>query len=709
MAMDHDAAVSWPEQLPEETLMAPSNEDDFSSFLEFGLDFTDMEGHNPASVQHQRTIQHPDNHIVTSMAEDSHVNADHAGPPPQFAPHMAMGIPNNGSVDDQAFHFSHEQQHQQHQQHQQRQMAQHNQLQLAHQHAQHHLEKYPPHSAPHHYPEGQHVIPPTPNSIELHGGAARYPQRVDMGNEIYDRYSQMNDDQVTRISISHLGSHKSHQTAQQAAFYTPLVSPAMTPLETQFRLPEYTIPGEYFTPLTSPALEAQNSNSNGYPFTTQPPTAQSQMDAAGMVMTSAPSSPAVFRRQRRRPSTVTRAGGRAAKASPSIQPKNWRKQTQLMADDLAAGLGQEQASIRPPTSGGSSLRYNGHDSSQDSVSPEPISEPLMPPPAVPQTRKSPAFRPQVHASDESAPATPATLMKISNRPQHSQEPVGQFSGFASLVTGEPQDELMEDVVLPEAATTLRPRPSRIDTTVTTNETQSTPLAEPKSAERPVSGSLTPAGAMPSPSGPIAKKSESKATNGRKRQSVSSSHVSPALRPRISPSIQPLVRGDGITGENSALYLASKSNYQHILDGTLLPGVSYPETLAENLSSKRTNHKLAEQGRRNRINTALKEIEALLPPGFAHQHAAKESKEAASAGKNGDKEKEKNSQQTISKASTVEMAIDYIKSLKQELDDTKAQLNLAVSKLTAQNSRSPSEDSKSQIMSNANGATDIDST
>jgi Helix-loop-helix DNA-binding domain. len=60
----------------------------------------------------------------------------------------------------------------------------------------------------------------------------------------------------------------------------------------------------------------------------------------------------------------------------------------------------------------------------------------------------------------------------------------------------------------------------------------------------------------------------------------------------------------------ALYLASKSNYQHILDGTLPSGVSYPEALAENLSSKRTNHKLAEQGRRNRINNALKEIELL---------------------------------------------------------------------------------------------------
>jgi hypothetical protein len=135
-----------------------------------------------------------------------------------------------------------------------------------------------------------------------------------------------------------------------------------------------------------------------------------------------------------------------------------------------------------------------------------------------------------------------------------------------------------------------------------------------------------------------------------------------------------------------LFYGSKSNYQHILDGTLLPGVSYPETLAENLSSKRTNHKLAEQGRRNRINTALKEIESLLPPGFAQERLSKEKSEKTGSQtsgneKNGDKEKDKSSTTAISKASTVEMAIDYIKALQEELADTKAQLKAAEAQLS----------------------------
>lgn len=141
---------------------------------------------------------------------------------------------------------------------------------------------------------------------------------------------------------------------------------------------------------------------------------------------------------------------------------------------------------------------------------------------------------------------------------------------------------------------------------------------------------------------------------------------------------------GITSETSALYLASKSNYQHILDGTLLPGVSYPETLAENLSSKRTNHKLAEQGRRNRINNALKEIETLIPASFVQIKHAKEA--AICNAKGGDKEKEKEKEkekagnQPISKASTVEMAIDYIKALQQELEETKGKLAAAEERL-----------------------------
>jgi hypothetical protein len=109
----------------------------------------------------------------------------------------------------------------------------------------------------------------------------------------------------------------------------------------------------------------------------------------------------------------------------------------------------------------------------------------------------------------------------------------------------------------------------------------------------------------------------------------------------------------VSGDTHALLLASKSNYQNILDGTIVPGVNYPTSLSTNLTSKRTSHKIAEQGRRNRINTALQEMESLLP-------ASRRTKDGKSP--------ENSIQSNNSKAAKVESAIDYIKELQQESSD-----------------------------------------
>lgn len=141
----------------------------------------------------------------------------------------------------------------------------------------------------------------------------------------------------------------------------------------------------------------------------------------------------------------------------------------------------------------------------------------------------------------------------------------------------------------------------------------------------------------------------------------------------------------VSAETSALLLASKSNYQNILEGTHLPGVSYPDALSTNLTLKRTSHKIAEQGRRNRINLALQEIASLLPPTSPTANGTT-SNGSKSPGGEGGKEgtgKEKPVQQTAaqqtaaqqsnSKASTVEMAIDYIKDLKEEVADLRLKM------------------------------------
>jgi hypothetical protein len=57
-------------------------------------------------------------------------------------------------------------------------------------------------SAQQYMQQGQQMIPPTPNSMELHGNAARYPQRVDDHSDMYDRYSRINEEQVCRLNIN---------------------------------------------------------------------------------------------------------------------------------------------------------------------------------------------------------------------------------------------------------------------------------------------------------------------------------------------------------------------------------------------------------------------------------------------------------------------------------------------------------------------------
>ncbi|KAL4870185.1 helix-loop-helix DNA-binding domain-containing protein [Aspergillus spectabilis] len=661
--MEHDPSMAWSE-------MPPPAEDEFSNFLEFGMQFPDLEtqhgttDHLPSrSVAHQvamaTSTAPPQQQQMAAMDPDG-VTAQ-----PQsytrmmgdftveLSGHNQQGIPHSSSYSNgpmtPAFYA------------QKPQMFHHSQQQ-----------QQPPTTQPY-IPQGQMMIPPTPNSMELHGNAATYPQRVGDNSEMYDRYARMMEEQ---------------------ALYTPLVSPAMTPLESQFRQPEYTIPGEYFSPLTSPAIEAQNVNSNGFPIHSGPMTEVNFVHSPvenGFPVSSAPSSPGLARKQRRRPSTASKTFQSRAKKqqSPSVRPLT-RTRSRL-TDGVMTALAEGQPNPTSHPYNGNVPHSGGAESSgQDSVSPEPLSEPLMPPPALPPSRKSPAIAPQTHQpQNTSEPATPAMLMRIQRSPHARTASDHNLTPTQPPVT-EPHDDIMEDVVLPEAATPsaqlFRPQVARIDTVIPTNP--SSPIISANFAPHPelhnstflekAPGSVAPSPRsmpMPSPSGPVPRKSETPklGPNSRKRQSLSSSHPSPSLRPKISPNIQPLVAGD-----TSAAYLAGlKSNYQQILEGTLLPGVSYPETLAENLSSKRTNHKLAEQGRRNRINNALKEIETLIPQAYVQM---KNSKEAAACNGKADKEKDKAGNQPISKASTVEMAIDYIKALKTELDATKTKLVACEAKL-----------------------------
>lgn len=125
----------------------------------------------------------------------------------------------------------------------------------------------------------------------------------------------------------------------------------------------------------------------------------------------------------------------------------------------------------------------------------------------------------------------------------------------------------------------------------------------------------------------------------------------------------------MTDNAHTLFLANRSNYQNLIEGTNIPGVSYPSDLPTQLTSKRTSHKIAEQGRRQRINVALQEMQTLLPktsPTISAKIGAQDDEDdedeedggkrkGGTGGKGGGN----------SKAATVESAIVYIKALQKE--------------------------------------------
>jgi hypothetical protein len=152
----------------------------------------------------------------------------------------------------------------------------------------------------------------------------------------------------------------------------------------------------------------------------------------------------------------------------------------------------------------------------------------------------------------------------------------------------------------------------------------------------------------------------------------SAQLSPAIRPKISisPNIQPLIPGGGpgaLNDQERTTFLASRSNYQNLIEGTNIPGVSYPSDLPTQLTSKRTSHKIAEQGRRQRINIALQKMQTLLPKSLpGEKNGVNDDEDDEDEDDDGGKRKGSGSgggkSGGNSKAATVESAIVYIEQL-----------------------------------------------
>lgn len=329
----------------------------------------------------------------------------------------------------------------------------------------------------------QQQVPLTPISTEMQ--ATQYkPVMESVGQMIFDR---------------------------QNASFTPLVSPAQTPVENAWNMPEYVMADEFFSPLTSPAIEAQqqqytptNATSPPVEFTRD----ASLSDRLGAV-----------RKSRRKLTPTSRTSApRSVRQSPATKPLTRRRQPN---EAVPENGDYASASQLPSSNAGIGI------GSDDSVSPEAFSEMLMRPPPVPSSRLS-AATVSSNSQDENAPVTPATLMKM---------PAKQTVSEQSPALPAP----MEDIALPAAMTSGPQILPQLDTKVGNDSPDSTPVVSAKTPKlsvdsTPRSTAIKTINASTEDLSRIARGGRL----GKKRQSISSAAISPALRPKISPSISPLV-------------------------------------------------------------------------------------------------------------------------------------------------------------------------
>lgn len=463
--------------------------------------------------------------------------------------------------------------------------------------------------------------------------------------------------------------------------FTPLVSPAVTPLDPHFNMENaFTVPGAYFSPLTSPALHAQNDSSSAYDHSTHSNNSPVEMDLEAPAI--APTATNQDLAKKARKNNAAKARGKASiKSSPITKPQ--RRKTGPSPAIVSQVLSEvDERSMRPGDQGLLPLPATSTDGSEEnaSVSPENLTD--MPPPPLPNRRstsKSPYIHPQSGnpqqpqpqslneeqpQQQQPHPATPASLMKL----PASKEKRHPTSGLEqNTVT-----ENIESLELPESISNRPLAP--INTSLMSPSLRIEPSSARGSILQPLPSPVIRASGTasasqspqlrPGSSGPSARKTPQLASRNHRKRSTGSVHASPALLPRISPNIKPLLPGTpGMSAEDTASrLLMSKSNYQNILEGNTVPGVSYPSELSTNLTSKRTSHKIAEQGRRNRINSALQIMAGLLP-----EHQTIEMEEAEK------KEAKQGNNVPNSKASVVENAIIHMKNLQQENVDLKQEL------------------------------------
>ncbi|KAF9317883.1 hypothetical protein BG003_000195 [Podila horticola] len=223
--------------------------------------------------------------------------------------------------------------------------------------------------------------------------------------------------------------------------------------------------------------------------------------------------------------------------------------------------------------------------------------------------------PSTIASQSSAlaPVTPASLMNL-----------GAGSGSESTPHSSPKFG---------GQTKSKPKPLSLDESADPTGSSSS-SSQKRGAKRQANGSvgsgilapstprqvpLTPGGSMMSPMPPPATGFTQLISPALKPTLMPQTHrgsqsvlMSPRSQPLlVSPSLKPWL--PGVSTSEAMARLASKSNYQNILDGdhTAL-GLSYNTDLHSGIELRRTSHKAAEQKRRDSLKHCFDDLRQMIP-------------------------------------------------------------------------------------------------
>ncbi|CDK25328.1 unnamed protein product [Kuraishia capsulata CBS 1993] len=392
------------------------------------------------------------------------------------------------------------------------------------------------------------------------------------------------------------------QSYKPEVIFTPLISPAVTPLDSNRNKSLSAQGNGNFSPLTSPALEFQHPRSpvmrtkrspNSMGSSSVSPPIPSHDEAS--LKTKKPKTPAST------PLVGPSLSGRMAKQSPVIKARRGGYTPSLKRQSSSSFHGSSRSSSVISMMTPSSV------STQDTEVALPDAELMLPPPVPRKERQTTSPEEDERISSTSSetmrPATPAMLMSFTmqklQQNQNSERNLQQTSQSQSPLKSHPHSNSHDNLNDPAYnGNVVFANPRRH------SSTQSSPVILPSSS------------------------SMTTLTNVKSSTSVDDHPIE-----------------------------HTRSDSVHSNSGSR----SYVE---EKMPDKKVNHKLAEQGRRNRMNVAIQELEQLIP------------------------EPLRKTVVVPSKATTVELASRYIAHLQEQIRQMRGLENNDPSCLSSNSSISP---------------------